>query len=135
MELVLNLDKIQSESVSQYAKDILDNQNPYKNFKIENYKYAQLHKEVKTEILLRDINFSKLLDNTKNITSSISNPFDLLLKIIRLTSFVEDLDICIFSFIWEISKNKFLSSNVSKFTDLVSLFTKEETLKKLSSLL
>ena len=37
MELVLNLDKIQSESVSQYAKDILDNQNPYKNFKIENY--------------------------------------------------------------------------------------------------
>ena len=31
MELVLNLDKIQSKSVSQYAKDILDNQNPYKN--------------------------------------------------------------------------------------------------------
>jgi len=28
MELVLNLDKIQSKSVSQYAKDILDNQNP-----------------------------------------------------------------------------------------------------------
>ena len=51
MELVLNLDKIQSESVSQYAKDILDNQNPYKNFKIENYKYAQLHKDVKSEIL------------------------------------------------------------------------------------
>ena len=76
MELVLNLEKIQSESVSQYAKDILDNQNPYKNFKIENYKYAQLHKEVKSEILLRDINFSKLLDNTKNITSYISNPFD-----------------------------------------------------------
>ena len=63
MELLLNLDKIQSESVSQYAKDILDNQNPYKNFKIENYKYAQLHKDVKSEILLRDINFSKLLDN------------------------------------------------------------------------
>ena len=77
MELLLNLDKIQSKSVSQYAKDILDNQNPYKNFKIENYKYAQLHKEVKSEILLRDIDFSKLLDNTKNITSSISNPFDL----------------------------------------------------------
>lgn len=77
MELVLNLDKIQSKSVSQYAKDILDNQNPYKNFKIENYKYAQLHKDVKSEILLRDIDFSKLLDNTKNITSSISNPFDL----------------------------------------------------------
>ena len=72
MELLLNLDKIQSKSVSQYAKDILDIQNPYKNFKIENYKYAQLHKEVKSEILLRDINFSKLLDNTKNITSSCS---------------------------------------------------------------
>jgi len=49
----------------------------YKNFKIENYKYAQLHKDVKSESLLRDIDFSKLLDNTKNITSSISNPFDL----------------------------------------------------------
>ena len=76
----------------------------------------------------------ELLDKSKKIDLGYSS-FDLLLKIIRLTSFVVDLDICMFSFIWEISKNKFLSSNVSKFTDLVSLFTKEETLKKLSSLL
>ena len=70
MELTLNLDKIQSDNVSKYVKTILDKKNPYKNFKIENYKYAQLHKDVKSEILLRDINFSELLDNTKNITSS-----------------------------------------------------------------
>ena len=43
MELTLNLDKIQSDNVSKYAKTILDKQNPYKNFKIENYKYCLLY--------------------------------------------------------------------------------------------
>ena len=37
MELTLNLDKIQSDNVSKYAKTILDKQNPYKNFKIEKF--------------------------------------------------------------------------------------------------
>ena len=77
MELTLNLDKIQSDNVSKYAKAILDKQNPYKNFKIENYKYAQLHRDIKSETLLRDIDISELLRISKNISSLTSNPVDL----------------------------------------------------------
>ena len=36
MELTLNLDKIQSDNVSKYAKTILDKQNPYKSVKGNN---------------------------------------------------------------------------------------------------
>ena len=72
MELTLNLDKIQSDNVSKYAKTILDKQNPYKNFKIENYKYAQLHRDIKSETLLRDIDISELLRISKNISSPVS---------------------------------------------------------------
>ena len=71
---------------------------------------------------------------SKNIDLGYSS-FALLFMIIRLITFFEDLKKWIFSFIWEISKNKFLSSIKSKFIELVSLFNKEETLKKLSSFL
>ena len=77
MELVLNLDKIQSDNISQYAQTILDNQNPYKNFKIENYKYAQLHKDITSKNQLKEIDSSELLKISKNISSLISNPVDL----------------------------------------------------------
>jgi len=77
MELTLNLDKIQSDNVSKYAKTILDKQNPYKNFKIENYKYAQLHRDIRSEILQRDIDISELLKISKNISTFSSNPVDL----------------------------------------------------------
>ena len=77
MELVLNLDKIQSDNISQYAQTILDNQNPYKNFKIENYKYAQLHKDITSKNQLKEIDLSELLKISKNISSLISNPVDL----------------------------------------------------------
>ena len=77
MELTLNLDKIQSDNVSKYAKTILDKQNPYKNFKIENYKYAQLHRDIRSEILQRDIDISELLKVSKNISTVFSNYVDL----------------------------------------------------------
>ena len=56
MELTLNLDKIQSDNVSKYAKTILDKQNPYKNFKIENYKYCLLY----TSPSPRDLSTSRM---------------------------------------------------------------------------
>jgi hypothetical protein len=35
------------EKLSIHAKEILLEKNPFKNLKIENYKYAQLHKSIK----------------------------------------------------------------------------------------
>jgi len=84
---------------------------------------------------IRETNsFNKLIsDKIRNIHPEI----DVKLKKIKLTIELFELKVLIVTKnpVIEISKNKFLSSNVSKFTDLVSLFTKEETLKKLSSLL
>jgi hypothetical protein len=38
---------ISMENLSIHAKEILLEKNPFKNLKIENYKYAQLHKSIK----------------------------------------------------------------------------------------
>ena len=33
------------DNLSAYGNKILNDYNPFKNFKLENYKYAQLHKD------------------------------------------------------------------------------------------
>ena len=43
MSTAEKLDMMPSKDISDYAEKVLLN-NPFKNFKIENYKYAQLHK-------------------------------------------------------------------------------------------
>ena len=61
---------ISMESLSIHAKEILFEKNPFKNFKIENYRYAQLHKNIKphTSILNTSLN-----DDLNQLTTDISN--------------------------------------------------------------
>ena len=61
---------ISMESLSIHAKEILLEKNPFKNFKIENYRYAQLHKNIKphTNILKSSLN-----DDLTQLTTDISN--------------------------------------------------------------
>ena len=58
------------EKLSIHAKEILLEKNPFKNFKIENYRYAQLHKNIKphTNILNTSLN-----DDLTQLTTDISN--------------------------------------------------------------
>ena len=50
-----------SENISDKVQSIIENQNPFKNFKLENYKYAQLHKKLTQKILLTILNIIKIL--------------------------------------------------------------------------
>ena len=45
MSTAVKLDMMPSKDISDYAEKVLLN-NPFENFKIENYKYAQLHKSI-----------------------------------------------------------------------------------------
>ena len=47
MSTAVKLDTMPSEEISDYAQKAMLN-NPFENFKIENYKYAQLHKSITT---------------------------------------------------------------------------------------
>ena len=76
MSTAVKLDTMPSKFISDYAEKALLN-NPFENFKIENYKYAQLHKDITSKNQLKEIDSSELLKISKNISSLISNPVDL----------------------------------------------------------
>ena len=64
------VNEISIENLSIHAKEILFEKNPFKNLKIENYRYAQLHKNIKphTNILKSSLN-----DDLTQLTTDISN--------------------------------------------------------------
>ena len=51
MSTAVKLDMLPSKAISDYAEKVLLN-NPFENFKIENYKYAQLHKSITSNVSL-----------------------------------------------------------------------------------
>ena len=67
MSTTVKLDMIPSEEISEYAQKAMLN-NPFENFKIENYKYAQLHKSITTNSSLEafDPDFSSI-NSFKNL--------------------------------------------------------------------
>ena len=58
------------ENLSIHAKEILLEKNPFKNFKIENYRYAQLHKNIESQ---SDTVKSPLHEDLTKLTTDISN--------------------------------------------------------------
>ena len=61
---------ISMEKLSIHAKEILLEKNPFKNLKIENYRYAQLHKSIKPHTNM--IN-SSLNEDLTQLSTDISN--------------------------------------------------------------
>ena len=78
MSTAVKLDMIPSEEISEYAQKAMLN-NPFENFKIENYKYAQLHKSIATNSSLEAFNpdFSSI-NFFKNLKLTDSSNADLL---------------------------------------------------------
>src|SRR5210317_1675644 len=74
----VKLHTMPSRNMSDYAQKALLN-NPFKNFKIENYKYAQLHKSITTNLSLKGFepDFSSL-NSFKNLKLSDGMNTDLL---------------------------------------------------------
>tara|TARA_B100000965_G_scaffold353856_1_gene330026 strand:+ start:5129 stop:6232 length:1104 start_codon:yes stop_codon:yes gene_type:complete len=48
-----------NEDISAKVQFIIENQNPFKNFKLENYKYAQLHKKIAPKNPVSDFKYHK----------------------------------------------------------------------------
>jgi len=78
MSTAVKLHTMPSRNISNYAQKALLN-NPFENFKIENYKYAQLHKSITTNLSLNGFkpNFSSF-NSFKNLKLSDGTNTDLL---------------------------------------------------------
>ena len=78
MSTAVKLDTMPSEEISEYAQKAMLN-NPFENFKIENYKYAQLHKSISTNSSLEDFkpDFSSI-NSFKNLKLTDSTNADLM---------------------------------------------------------
>ena len=70
------------QNLSTHAKTTLNEGNPFKNFKIENYKYAQLQKdEISNKFLEIPLNMDELFKISHKISNSDFNTIDLNSKI------------------------------------------------------
>ena len=78
MSTAVKLDTMPSEEISDYAQKAMQN-NPFENFKIENYKYAQLHKNITSKSNLEAFkpDFSSI-NSFKNLQLTDSTNTDLL---------------------------------------------------------
>ena len=78
MSTAVKLDTMPSKDISDYAEKVLLN-NPFENFKIENYKYAQLHKSITSNVSLKEFkaDFSSM-SSIKNIKLSDTSDIDML---------------------------------------------------------
>ena len=71
MSTAEKLDMMPSKDISDYAEKVLLN-NPFKNFKIENYKYAQLHKSITSNVSLDEFKADlSSISSVKNINYRI----------------------------------------------------------------
>ena len=78
MSTAVKLDTMPSKYISDYAEKTLLN-NPFENFKIENYKYAQLHKSITSNISLEEFKADlSSINSIKNIKLSDCSDIDLL---------------------------------------------------------
>ena len=78
MSTAVKLDMIPSKDISDYAEKVLLN-NPFENFKIENYKYAQLHKSITSNVSLDEFEADlSSISSVKNIKLSDTSDIDLL---------------------------------------------------------
>ena len=78
MSTALKLDMMPSKDISDYAEKVLLN-NPFENFKIENYKYAQLHKSITSNVSLDEFKADlSSISSVKNIKLSDTSDIDLL---------------------------------------------------------
>ena len=78
MSTAEKLDMMPSKDISDYAEKVLLN-NPFKNFKIENYKYAQLHKSITSNVSLDGFKADlSSISSVKNIKLSDTSDIDLL---------------------------------------------------------
>ena len=78
MSTAMKLDTMPSEEISDYVKKAMLN-NPFENFKIENYKYAQLHKSITTNLSLEDFKPDlSSINSFKNLKLTDSKNADLL---------------------------------------------------------
>ena len=78
MRTAVKLDTMPSEEISDYAQKAMLN-NPFENFKIENYKYAQLHKSITSNSSLEAFNPDFLSINSfKNLKLTDGANADLL---------------------------------------------------------
>ena len=72
MSTAVKLDMMPSKDISDYAEKVLLN-NPFENFKIENYKYAQLHKSITSNVSLDEFKADlSSISSVKNIKLSNS---------------------------------------------------------------
>lgn len=78
MSTAVKLDTMPSEDIFNYAQKAMLN-NPFENFKIENYKYAQLHKSITSNSSLEDFkpDFTSI-NSFKNLKLTDSTNVDLL---------------------------------------------------------
>ena len=78
MSTAEKLDMMPSKDISDYAEKVLLN-NPFKNFKIENYKYAQLHKSITSNVSLNEFKADlSSISSAKNVKLSDTSDIDLL---------------------------------------------------------
>ena len=78
MSTAVKLDMKPSKAISDYAEKVLLN-NPFENFKIENYKYAQLHKSITSNVSLDEFKADlSSISSVKNIKLSDTSDIDLL---------------------------------------------------------
>ena len=78
MSTAVKLDMMPSKDISDYAEKVLLN-NPFENFKIENYKYAQLHKNITSNVSLDEFKVDlSSISSVKNIKLSDTSDIDLL---------------------------------------------------------
>ena len=78
MSTAVKLDMMPSKDISDYAEKVLLN-NPFENFKIENYKYAQLHKSITSNVSLDEFKADlSSISSVKNIKLSDTSDIDLL---------------------------------------------------------
>ena len=78
MSTAVKLDTMPSKYISDYAEKALLN-NPFDNLKIENYKYAQLHKNITSDVSLEEFKADmSSISSIKNLKSSDTSDVDLL---------------------------------------------------------
>ena len=78
MSTAVKLDTMPAKYISDYAEKTLLN-NPFENLKIENYKYAQLHKNITSDVILEDFKVDlSTISSIKKIKLSDASDIDLL---------------------------------------------------------
>ena len=78
MSAAMKLDTMTSKYISDYAEKTLLN-NPFENIKIENYKYAQLHKSITSNASFKEFDADlSSISSIKNLKLSDSSDIDLL---------------------------------------------------------